>query len=107
MVWFALQRKETASLRERNAPVERTPAFVKRGVHRQNRGRLPDQRFTLNEQTLSRRLERVAAYVPQGARLADMARTTASAGGVDAARVIEAGVAGEVAQVPFASAQRT
>ncbi len=107
-MWFALQRKETASLRERNAPVERTPAFVKRGVHRQNRGRLPDQRFMLNEQTLSRRLERVAAYVPQGARLADIGSDHGFLPVALMLRgVIEAGVAGEVAQVPFASAQRT
>ena len=61
----------------------------------------------MNEQTLSMRLERVAAHVPQGARLADIGSdhgylpvALALRGG------IEAGVAGEVAQTPYASAQR-
>ncbi|MNH79669.1 tRNA (adenine(22)-N(1))-methyltransferase [compost metagenome] len=62
----------------------------------------------LNEQTLSMRLERVAAHVPAGARLADIGsdhgylpvalmRRGASA----------AAVAGEVALTPFRAAERT
>ncbi len=61
----------------------------------------------LNEKTLSMRLERVAAHVPQGARLADIGSdhgylpvALALRGGITAA------VAGEVAQVPYASALR-
>lgn len=79
-----------------------------RGVQGQNRGRLQNQGFTLNEQTLSRRLERVAAHVPQGARLADIGSDHGFLPVALMLRgVIEAGVAGEVAQTPFASAQRT
>ncbi|WP_449432864.1 tRNA (adenine(22)-N(1))-methyltransferase [Pseudomonas putida] len=61
----------------------------------------------MNEQTLSRRLERVAAHVPQGARLADIG---SDHGYLPVALMlrgsIEAAVAGEVAQTPYASALR-
>nr|WP_220467779.1 tRNA (adenine(22)-N(1))-methyltransferase TrmK [Pseudomonas monteilii] len=78
-----------------------------RGVHRQNRAPLQNRGFTVNEQTLSRRLERVAAHVPQGARLADIGSDHGYLPVALMLRgVIEAGVAGEVAQTPFASAQR-
>ncbi|NIE78266.1 tRNA (adenine-N(1))-methyltransferase [Pantoea sp. Tr-811] len=61
----------------------------------------------MNEQTLSMRLERVAAHVPQGARLADIGSDHGYLPVALALRgVIEAGLAGEVAQVPYASAQR-
>ncbi len=81
--------------------------FEIRGVHRQNRAPLQSQGHTLNEQTLSRRLERVAAHVPQGARLADIGSDHGYLPVALMLRgVIEAGVAGEVAQTPFASAQR-
>jgi tRNA (adenine22-N1)-methyltransferase len=61
----------------------------------------------LNEQTLSMRLERVAAHVPQGARLADIGSDHGYLPVALALRgAIEAGVAGEVAQTPYASAQR-
>lgn len=62
----------------------------------------------MNEQTLSMRLERVAAHVPQGARLADIGSDHGYLPVALRLRgVIEAAVAGEVAQTPFASAQRT
>jgi len=74
---------------------------------RQNRARLSSKGLTLNEQTLSMRLERVAAHVPQGARLADIGSDHGYLPVALALRgVIEAGVAGEVAQTPYASAQR-
>ncbi|MDF0732928.1 tRNA (adenine(22)-N(1))-methyltransferase TrmK [Pseudomonas entomophila] len=61
----------------------------------------------MNEQTLSRRLERVAAQVPAGARLADIG---SDHGYLPVALMlrgaIEAAVAGEAAQTPFASARR-
>ncbi|MNG73121.1 tRNA (adenine(22)-N(1))-methyltransferase [compost metagenome] len=77
------------------------------GVDRQNRARLLNKGLKLNEQTLSRRLERVAAHVPQGARLADIGSDHGYLPVALMLRgVIEAGVAGEVAQTPFASAQR-
>ncbi|WP_409289998.1 tRNA (adenine(22)-N(1))-methyltransferase [Pseudomonas sp. KCJK8927] len=61
----------------------------------------------MNEQTLSMRLERVAAYVPRGARLADIGSDHGYLPVALMLRgIIEAGVAGEVAQTPFASAQR-
>ncbi len=61
----------------------------------------------MNEQTLSMRLERVAAHVPQGARLADIGSDHGYLPVALALRgAIEAGVAGEVAQTPYASAQR-
>ncbi|MFJ2982986.1 MULTISPECIES: tRNA (adenine(22)-N(1))-methyltransferase [unclassified Pseudomonas] len=61
----------------------------------------------MNEQTLSMRLERVAAHVPQGARLADIGSDHGYLPVALALRgLIEAGVAGEVAQTPYASAQR-
>lgn len=73
----------------------------------QNRRRLSSKGSELNEQTLSMRLERVAAHVPQGARLADIGSDHGYLPVALALRgVIEAGVAGEVAQTPYASAQR-
>ena len=61
----------------------------------------------MNEQTLSVRLERVAAHVPAGARLADIG---SDHGYLPVALMlrgrIEAGVAGEAAVTPFRSAQR-
>ncbi|WP_028694177.1 tRNA (adenine(22)-N(1))-methyltransferase [Pseudomonas cremoricolorata] len=60
----------------------------------------------MNEQTLSLRLERVSANIPQGARLADIG---SDHGYLPIALylrgVIEAGVAGEAALAPFHSAQ--
>ena len=62
----------------------------------------------MNEKTLSMRLERVAAHVPQGARLADIGSDHGYLPVALRLRgVIEAGVAGEVAQTPFAAARRT
>jgi tRNA (adenine22-N1)-methyltransferase len=62
----------------------------------------------LNEQTLSLRLERVAAHVPVGARLADIG---SDHGYLPVALLrrglISAAVAGEVALTPFRAAQRT
>jgi tRNA (adenine22-N1)-methyltransferase len=62
----------------------------------------------LNEHTLSMRLERVAANVPMGARLADIG---SDHGYLPVAlmrrAVIEAAVAGEVAITPFQAAERT
>jgi tRNA (adenine22-N1)-methyltransferase len=62
----------------------------------------------LNEQTLSMRLERVAAHVPAGARLADIG---SDHGFLPVALLrrgaIAAAVAGEVALTPFRSAERT
>lgn len=62
----------------------------------------------MNEQTLSLRLERVAAYVPVGARLADIG---SDHGYLPVALMrrglISAAVAGEVALTPFQAAQRT
>ena len=61
----------------------------------------------MNEHTLSMRLERVAAYVPQGARLADIG---SDHGYLPVALMrrglIACAVAGEVAPTPYASAQR-
>nr|WP_314483503.1 tRNA (adenine(22)-N(1))-methyltransferase TrmK [uncultured Pseudomonas sp.] len=61
----------------------------------------------MNEHTLSMRLERVAAHVPQGARLADIG---SDHGYLPVALMlrgrIEQAVAGEVAGTPFAAAQR-
>lgn len=77
------------------------------GVRRHNRAPLQSQGFTVNEQTLSRRLERVAAYVPQDARLADIGSDHGYLPVALMLRgVLTAAVAGEVAQAPFASAQR-
>ncbi|RON69736.1 tRNA (adenine(22)-N(1))-methyltransferase TrmK [Pseudomonas fluorescens] len=62
----------------------------------------------MNEQTLSTRLERVAAHVPAGARLADIGSDHGYLPVALMRRgVIEAAVAGEVALTPFHSAQRT
>jgi tRNA (adenine22-N1)-methyltransferase len=62
----------------------------------------------LNEQTLSKRLERVAAHVPADARLADIG---SDHGYLPVALMrrgaIAAAVAGEVALTPFHAAQRT
>ncbi|WP_246226491.1 tRNA (adenine(22)-N(1))-methyltransferase [Pseudomonas atagonensis] len=62
----------------------------------------------MNEQTLSMRLERVAALVPAGARLADIG---SDHGYLPVALLrrgtISAAVAGEVAMTPFHSAERT
>lgn len=62
----------------------------------------------MNEHTLSMRLERVAANVPMGARLADIG---SDHGYLPVAlmrrAVIEAAVAGEVAITPFQAAERT
>ena len=62
----------------------------------------------MNEHTLSMRLERVAAHVPMGARLADIGSDHAYLPVALMRRgVIEAAVAGEVASTPFHAAQRT
>ncbi|UXZ98260.1 tRNA (adenine(22)-N(1))-methyltransferase TrmK [Pseudomonas phytophila] len=62
----------------------------------------------MNEQTLSRRLEHVAAHVPAGARLADIG---SDHGYLPVALMrrgsIAAAVAGEVALTPFRAAERT
>ena len=62
----------------------------------------------MNEQTLSMRLERVAAHVPTGARLADIG---SDHGYLPVALMrrgaITMAVAGEVALTPFGAAQRT
>jgi len=62
----------------------------------------------LNEQTLSMRLERVAAYVPAGARLADIGSDHGYLPVALVKRgVISTAVAGEVALTPYHAAQRT
>ncbi|RMT96259.1 hypothetical protein ALP39_00676 [Pseudomonas marginalis pv. marginalis] len=62
----------------------------------------------MNEHTLSMRLERVAAHVPNGARLADIGSDHAYLPVALLRRgVIEAAVAGEVASTPFQAAERT
>ena len=62
----------------------------------------------MNEQTLSRRLERVAAQVPVGARLADIGSDHAYLPVALMRRgAIVAAVAGEVALTPFRAAERT
>lgn len=62
----------------------------------------------MNEQTLSKRLERVAAHIPTGARLADIG---SDHGYLPVALMrrgaIAAAVAGEVALTPFRAAERT
>lgn len=67
-----------------------------------------DKELQLNEHTLSMRLERVAAHVPTGARLADIG---SDHGYLPVALVnrgtLCAAVAGEVALTPFHAAQRT
>ena len=67
-----------------------------------------DKEPQLNEHTLSMRLERVAAHVPVGARLADIG---SDHGYLPVALVhrgtLCAAVAGEVALTPFHAAQRT
>lgn len=62
----------------------------------------------LNEHTLSMRLERVAAHVPAGARLADIGSDHAYLPVALMRRgAIAAAVAGEVALTPYLSAERT
>ncbi|MGE8498933.1 MAG: tRNA (adenine(22)-N(1))-methyltransferase [Pseudomonas sp.] len=62
----------------------------------------------MNEQTLSMRLERVAAHVPPGARLADIGSDHCYLPVALMKRgVICAAVAGEVALTPFHAAERT
>ena len=62
----------------------------------------------MNEHTLSRRLERVAAHVPLAARLADIGSDHAYLPVALLRRgAISAAVAGEVASTPFRAAQRT
>ncbi|MEG2796078.1 MAG: class I SAM-dependent methyltransferase [Pseudomonas sp.] len=62
----------------------------------------------MNEHTLSMRLERVAAHVPVGARLADIGSDHGYLPVALMRRgVIAAAVAGEVALTPFRSAERT
>ncbi|WP_053132624.1 tRNA (adenine(22)-N(1))-methyltransferase TrmK [Pseudomonas sp. MIACH] len=62
----------------------------------------------MNEHTLSMRLERVAAHVPMGARLADIGSDHAYLPVALMRRgVIAAAVAGEVATTPFRAAERT
>ena len=86
------------------------------GVARQNlapiRPTLADVRdekgLQLNEHTLSRRLERVAAHMPAGARLADIGSDHAYLPVALMRRgLISAAVAGEVAMTPFRAAERT
>ncbi|WP_073526970.1 tRNA (adenine(22)-N(1))-methyltransferase [Pseudomonas fluorescens] len=62
----------------------------------------------MNQHTLSMRLERVAAHVPAGARLADIGSDHAYLPVALMRRgAIAAAVAGEVAATPFHAAQRT
>ncbi|WLH04024.1 tRNA (adenine(22)-N(1))-methyltransferase TrmK [Pseudomonas beijingensis] len=62
----------------------------------------------LNEQTLSMRLERVAAHMPAGARLADIGSDHAYLPVALLRRgAIETAVAGEVALTPLRAAERT
>lgn len=62
----------------------------------------------LNEQTLSMRLERVAAHVPAGARLADIGSDHGYLPVALMSRgAIATAVAGEVALTPFHAAERT
>ena len=62
----------------------------------------------MNEHTLSMRLERVAAHVPSGARLADIGSDHAYLPVALVRRgVIDASLAGEVATTPFQAAERT
>ncbi|UUY07037.1 tRNA (adenine(22)-N(1))-methyltransferase TrmK [Pseudomonas sp. J452] len=67
-----------------------------------------EKRQQLNEQRLSERLERVAAHVPAGARLADIGSDHGYLLVALMKRgVIAAAVAGEVAVTPFHAAQRS
>ena len=62
----------------------------------------------MNEHTLSMRLERVAAHVPNGARQADIGSDHAYLPVALVRRgVIDAALAGEVATTPFQAAERT
>ena len=67
-----------------------------------------EKELQLNEHTLSMRLERVAAHMPAGARLADIGSDHAYLPVALLRRgAIAAAVAGEVALTPFHAAQRT
>lgn len=67
-----------------------------------------EKELQLNEQTLSMRLERVAAHMPAGARLADIGSDHAYLPVALMRRgAIASAVAGEVALTPFQSAKRT
>lgn len=100
----------------RGEPWRWSHKFEMHGVARQNRSpirsKVPgvrgEKELQLNEQTLSMRLERVAAYMPAGARLADIG---SDHGYLPVALIrrgaIAAAVAGEVALTPFRSAERT
>ncbi|HBX57133.1 MAG TPA: tRNA (adenine-N(1))-methyltransferase [Pseudomonas sp.] len=86
------------------------------GVARQNRApirpKAPDadgeKGLGLNEQTLSMRLERVAAHVPAGARLADIGSDHGYLPVALMSRgAIVTAVAGEVALTPFHAAERS
>ena len=67
-----------------------------------------EKELQLNEHTLSMRLERVAAHMPAGARLADIGSDHAYLPVALLRRgAITAAVAGEVALTPFHAAQRT
>lgn len=88
------------------------PGFEILRFARQNRGPicwlLPSRGFPLNEHTLSRRLERVAAHVPVGARLADIGSDHAYLPVALMRRgVIASAVAGEVALTPYNAALRS
>jgi len=94
----------------------RSNKFEMTAIARQNRApirmQMPDvgdeKGRELNEQTLSMRLERVAAHVPAGARLADIG---SDHGYLPVALLrrgaIEMAVAGEVAMTPYRAAERT
>ena len=93
-----------------------SPGFEIQGVARQNcvpiRPAVLDVRsekgLQLNQQTLSMRLERVAAHVPADARLADIGSDHAYLPVALMRRgAIAAAVAGEVALTPLRSAERT
>ncbi len=88
------------------------PGFEILRLARQNRGPicrlLPSRGFPLNEHTLSRRLERVAAHVPAGARLADIGSDHAYLPVALMRRgAIASAVAGEVALTPYNAALRS
>lgn len=91
-------------------------AVEKLGIARQNRAPIQPQVLdagsekgrSLNEHTLSMRLERVAAQVPAGARLADIGSDHGYLPVALVRRgVIGAALAGEVALTPYQAAKRT
>lgn len=97
-------------------PRPRSNKFEIHSVARQNRAPIRPQRpgvlgvkgRRLNEHTLSMRLERVAAQVPHGARLADIGSDHAYLPVALVRRgIVVAAVAGEVAVTPFHAAERT